>query len=741
MEKTMCRIDAPYGDRYLDEKSDPTERFLQALDESEIDGQSRSLLTKHFSDNWNRIFGSATDLEKALSAAQHETSDQKKCAAILSSGRLAQKLTMQLLNKHPIMHLGNEVADHGSEVFLFAQEIAQTLFTASPYALYKALTTLGTTASLAVSYEWLVTALYGEDFCFSPTLFDDPVLVSEDESTRNEMLWGFFNTMSQYDDGSQKDLASTCGFQIKNLISLASLQSQDGPPTLGSHKLLQGIRFLKAWVASDAAAGRLASINEGVFRKLGFEWSNFDSTLRSFDSSDYAQLDVSEATVWLDKTRIQFWEVLCLHMDLTSADDQQIEQWASLLNLCFISLSVRYPGIMTKSVEEREATENEYLKIICSELTDFQLKAWIRWSIRKDIRSAQRQSERAFLGTEFCGDESRKWWASEYSAIWKAQLEDELSNLDIETKLTVLSGALRRLPNEAAAREYRDWWDDLFEQLIHDPDFPPALTPQWSISAADRLDNELVLPYIDKSVGLLRGELSNGAQPHHHKQLEELLRKLSFLKPSKALRHRLMLMRSSTEPLSDESVTRFNPVNSENSIDWYLPLREAAWDRLAKRTNLGSPLSREECEQAALECYESFALELVEFCLSRLRLRKGEKPKAGKYDASQVTEKSPIWRQGYLKALLELGLDPNGKAHKTAYFTKQFDPDESVRAVAQECYRAVRRESKKNRSIQDFKRGLIAAEWWLLMSQRLELNLDVNHEEALKTRRNLLRNP
>ena len=65
MEKTMCRIDAPYGDRYLDEKSDPTERFLQALDESEIDGQSRSLLTKHFSDNWNRIFGSATDLEKA----------------------------------------------------------------------------------------------------------------------------------------------------------------------------------------------------------------------------------------------------------------------------------------------------------------------------------------------------------------------------------------------------------------------------------------------------------------------------------------------------------------------------------------------------------------------------------------------------------------------------------------------------------------------------------------------------
>ncbi|WP_286715544.1 hypothetical protein [Marinobacter sp. tcs-11] len=737
----MCRIDAPYGNRSLDEKSDPTERFLQALDESQIDGQSHSLLTKHFSDNWNRIFGSATDLEKVLSAAQHETSDQKKCAAILSSGRLAQKLTMQLLNKHPIMNQRNEVADHGSEVFLFAQEIAQTLFSASPYSLYSALKNVGTTASLTVSFDWFVTALYGEEFCFSPTLFDDPALVAEDESTRNDILWDFFNTMSQYEDGYRSDLASMCGLQIKNLVSLASLQLHEGPPNLGSSKFLQGIRFLKAWVASDAAAGRLASINEGAFQKLGFEWSNFDSTLRSFDSSDYAQLDVSQATVWLDKTRIQFWEALCLHMNLTSADDQQIEQWASLLNLCFTSLSIRYSEVLTKSVEEREIRENEYLKHICSELTDYQLKAWIRWSIREDIRAALRLAERTPLAREFCGNESRKWWATEYSAIWKAQLEDELSNLDIETKLTVLSGALCSLPDEAAVREYRDWWDDLFEQLIQDPDFPPALMPQWSISAADRLDNGLVLPYIDKSVGVLRGELSNGAQPHPHKQLEELLRKLSFLKPSKALRHRLMLMRSSTKPISDESVSRFNPMNSENSIDWYLPLREAAWDRLAKRTNLGSPLSREEYEQAALECYESFALELVEFCLSRLRLRKGQKPKDGKYDEDQITERSPIWRQGYLKALLELGLDPNGKAHKTVYFTKQFDPDESVRAVAQECYRAVRREAKKNRSIQDFKRGLIAAEWWLLMSQRLELNLEINHGEALKTRRNLLRNP
>jgi|GEM_PF-857346 len=738
----MCRIDAPYGDRSLDEKHDPTERFIQALDESGIDGQFRSLLTKHFSDNWNRIFGSATDLEEVLGAARYETSDQRKSAVILSTGRLAQKLTMQLLNKHPIMNQRDEVADHGSEVFLFAKEIAQTLFSASPYSLYSALKNMGTTASLTVSFDWFVTALYGEEFCFSPTLFDDPVLVAEDESTRNEMLWGFFNTMSQYEDGYRNDLASVCGLQIKNLVSLASLQTHEGPPTLGSSKLLQGIRFLKAWVASDAAAGRLASINEGVFRKLGFEWSNFDSTLRSFDSSDYAQLGVSEATVWLDKTRIQFWEVLCLHMDLTSADYQQIEQWASLLNLCFTSLSIRYPDILEQSLEEREATESEYLKFLCSQLTDYQVEAWIQWSIREDIESTLRQSEKTHIFIQFYGDKSRKWWASDYSGIWKTKFEDELNGLHIEAKLAVLSGTFfHYLPDEAAYDEYRPWWNSLLERLVQEPEFPIALTPQWAIAAVGRLEDELVLTYIDKSIGLLRGELANGPQAYHHKQLEELLNKLSIFKPSKALRHRLMLMRSSIIPLSDESVSRFNTVNSENSIDWYRPLKEAAWDSFAKKTNLRSPLSREEYEQAELECYQSFALELVEFCLSRLRLRKGEKPKDGKYDASQVTEKSSIWRQGYLKALLELGLDPNGKAHKTVYFTKQFDPDESVRAVAKECYRAVRREAKKNRSLQDFKRGLIAAEWWLLMSQRLELNLDVNHEEALKTRRNLLRNP
>lgn len=738
----MCRIDAPFVSISLDEKSDPNERFIQALDESGIDGHARSLLTEHFSNNWNRIFGSATELEEALNSARQETSAQKRCAVILSSGRLAHKLAMHLLEENLVTSQRGKVADHRSEVVAFAQEVAQTLFSGSPYALYSALKNSGKNSSLTLPYNWFVTALYGEEFCFSRSLFDDPALIAKGELTRNDILWEFFNNTSQHDDGNQDELTGICEAPIKNLIAVAFLALNGGPPTFASHKFMQGIRFLNAWVAADAIAGRLRNPSEGAFHKLDFEWSVLESSVRSIGSSNRSSQEVAKAAIdWLEKSKVKLWETLCLNMTPNSEDHYQVEQWASLFNTCYTSLSIRHSGIMTQSPEERDAAENEYLKFVCAQLTDYQLEAWVQWSIRRDLESALRQSKRTHLGLEFYGHESKKWWASEYSVIWKAKLQEELIGLNIEDQLTVLSGPLRRLPNETAASKYLAWWDGLFERLIQDPNFPTALTPQWAIAAVDRLDSELVLPYIDKSIGLLRGQQSSGAQPNHHRQLVELLSKLSFFKPSKALRHRLMLMRSSVAPFTDESISPFNGVNSDNAIDWYKPLKDVARDRFAKRSNLKPPVSQAEFEQIELDCYESCALELVEFCLSRLRLRKGEKPEDGKYDASQVTEKSPIWRQGYLKALLELGLDPSGKAHKTVYFTKQFDPDESVRAIAKECYRAVRREATKNRGTQDFKRALIAAEWWLLISQRRELNLRVDYEEALKTRRSLLRNP
>jgi hypothetical protein len=338
-----------------------------------------------------------------------------------------------------------------------------------------------------------------------------------------------------------------------------------------------------------------------------------------------------------------------------------------------------------------------------------------------------------------------KWWGTGYSDIYAAKFQETLCNLEIESRLCVLSSGLDydSFKASAAYRECSDWRDALLLDLINDDSFPTKLIPQWTVATKDRLDRDLIIPFIDRSIGILRGELSRDGGPEPRKQLAALLPELDKALPSKALRHRLMLMRSSQVPFSDESISRFNSIsNDKDAVEWDSPMSELAQRRAVHQDKTRSGTPWEEWDQVQVEALTAFSLEFAEFCLSRLRLRKGEKAqKDCKYEASQVTESSPIWRRGYLKALTELGFDLNGKAHKTVNFTKQWDPDEGVRASASECYRAVRRDSKKTRSFLDLKRGIIAAEWWLLMCQRLELNLDVNNDEALKTRRRLLRNP
>jgi hypothetical protein len=255
-----------------------------------------------------------------------------------------------------------------------------------------------------------------------------------------------------------------------------------------------------------------------------------------------------------------------------------------------------------------------------------------------------------------------------------------------------------------------------------------------------------VFPYIDKSIGILRGELVKEECDEQikicHQKLDKLLKSLDHSSSGKALRHRLLLMRSSKEPYSDESISKLgSPFERENFYKWYDSLKQLSDTHYAYQTNGNRDVTQDNYKQVQNDFYVSFSHELAEFCLSRLRLRRGEKAKDDKYDSSQVVEQSSIWRQGYLKALTELGFDLNGKVHKTVNFTKKSDPNKDVRSIASECYKAVRRHAKKSPSVQDIKRSIIAAELWLLMCQRHELGLKVNHEEALKTRRNLMRNP
>ena len=85
MEKTMCRIDASFGNITLDEKHDPTDRFLQAVDESCIDDDFRELFIKYFQNNWQSTFSSPSRIEEVLKKTNQANSISEKCLVLLVS--------------------------------------------------------------------------------------------------------------------------------------------------------------------------------------------------------------------------------------------------------------------------------------------------------------------------------------------------------------------------------------------------------------------------------------------------------------------------------------------------------------------------------------------------------------------------------------------------------------------------------------------------------------------------------
>lgn len=327
-------------------------------------------------------------------------------------------------------------------------------------------------------------------------------------------------------------------------------------------------------------------------------------------------------------------------------------------------------------------------------------------------------------------------------------MEKVLDTLEASEKLHVLSATfpVRRGESSEFIWACSEWWRGLFNQLPETDDFPTTLIPEWTVTATRCLHEQNLLPYIDKSIGILRKEVTGACRPEeqkiHDEQLKQLLEGLDRLQPNKSFRHRMLLMRSYALPLADESISLGNLLNQSNFTQWYVSLCELPTRLFHKHLDVQLTESVENRLKVLMEPYVTCTNDLAEFCLSRLRLRKGEKVgDKQQYTTEQIVEKSSVWRQGYLKVLTELGVDLNGKVHKAAYFIKQSDPDPDVRAIANECYKSVRRRTNKNSTIPDLKRGIIAAEWWLLLCQRQHLGMEINHENALKTRRNLMRNP
>ena len=728
MEKTMCRIDAPFGNITFEEKNDPKERFVQALDEFDIQGNLRTLLIKHFSDTWQNIFQGISELEKALSQTKQSNSEPENCIAFL----LTQKTT---LSNSILRHFDMfKLPVNDSSVIAFLKDVAKAYYPNSPYGLFN-----DGLSNIERNYFLFVSWFYGKDFCFSKEFFDDQSLNSLSKSERTSVLWSHFNAMAhQFRSLDASKLT-------KEFIYIASSNSLQGPPTKNSLDIMRGFEFIKAWLKFDSQAGRLSYNWIDFFYDVDSPWQQLEELIR------YERTDCEETskllTKWLEATKFELKKLIYVSADLNLISAERQEQWARGIESYYIS----YTNAFISYNHEYSQLTNDDLNIrlsnahhdLCSELSPVQISAWIKYSVDYDFQRVIDSNLDLLNSIE-------QWVSPEYFVTLKKVFIESFNNLTIENKLCVLSARVpfSRGQSEEFYSGVLKWWNELLTGLIDSNNLPKSLLPDWAVVAVSRLKGEDVLPYIDKSIGILRGELVKTENEQdiktHHQKLERLLNALDHTSPKKALRHRLLLMRSSKEPFSNESISKFgSPYERENFYKWYDSLKQLSDTHFAYHMNGNRGVTHENYSQVQHDFYVNFSHELAEFCLSRLRLRKGEKVKDEKYDSSQVVEQSSIWRQGYLKALIELGFDLNGKIHKTVNFTKKSDPNEGVRSIASECYKAVRRHAKKEPSIQDLKRGIIAAEWWLLLCQRHELlgPDSVDYEAALKTRRNLMRNP
>ncbi|ELB2087997.1 hypothetical protein QNZ96_004727 [Vibrio parahaemolyticus] len=723
----MCRIDAPFGNRSLDEKKDPVERFVQALDEFEIQGNFRTLLIKHFSENWIDVFYNSSRLEDALTTANEQNSEPEKCVALAFCQNINIRFRLQPFR--------TDDSYRESALFKFLTDVANTYFPTSPYSFYKA----GIERHFS-SYAWFVRNHYGDELFFTKEFFNDDAFCSLNGNERLHILWDClyfiappFDSLRYHSDDSTL---------FKGLLSLASSKDDSSSPCEHAQSIQLGLEFLQTWLKHDAEMGRISCDLSSFF--WGTPWERLESLVwqKDFDDEEIK----NSLTSWLNNTKRELEKVLILNFNVDNVEDLKAKEWANHTERYFSDIYRHIQSDIDWNTYDHDKFDirlKKELEDLCSQLTPKQLEAWIHWSVQQDfdhiLSNKQRLPE--------LSKSSERWVCEAFFGVWKDLFLTNLITLEASEQIHVLSATFPARRGEASEfiRACYEWWRGLFRQLPETDDFPKTLIPEWTVTATRCLHEQNLLPYIDKSIGILRKEITGACQPEeqkrHDDQLKQLLEGLDRLHPNKSFRHRLLLMRSYALPLSDDSISLGNQLNQSNLTQWYTPVSDLATRLFEKHLDIKLTESTESRLQALMEPYVTCTNELAEFCLSRLRLRKGEKARDKQYAVEQIVEQSSVWRQGYLKALTELGVDLNGKVHKSVYFIKQSDPDPNVRAIASECYKAVRRNAKKNSTIEDLKRGIIAAEWWLLICQRQHLGMTINHEGALKTRRTLMRNP
>lgn len=684
----MCRIDEQITHLYLEEKTDPIERIVQALDGNGATGDFRSLLEK-FVPLWRRIVNNdISKFEKALQSTQQAEGLQKKVTIFLQNLHYS---SCRILLMMRYGGLRDRYQEHDPDRFEFENYLAREVFPESVYGFFQCLSENDLpTIDFEGFYLNLACYFYDDPHHRTSLLCDDKQINDLGESARWELLWRIFEKQNLTDPD-------------------------------------KSFEFLQTWLKADAQS----------------------------------------------KPHAEFLVLLTKTLDQPTTRQWPDDQCHRLVKACCCSVNLN--GMSPEIFDKLATCAHESWLLLSPAIGKEQAEALIDWGIKKNIEAWLKEHDKSktilqkLLTTSSCSPISLLY----ISPFWKshrAYLVTALDSLAWEDRLTILSkplhdfGTIRlRVPRsivplisvppklvmEESAdpalemypyeveQEDREWWDALLLEPLKDKAFPKGLWPQWTVTAVERFgyDRSLV-PHADKSVGILRGLLCERKDPATKNEVEHLNRLLEILEmlaPEKALRHHLLLFRASPHPCTTEKLDCNRDSLCPLSMSGLITQFEA---QSRNRHIVGTGEEQDAKEKSWLCDFRNW---FAEFCLSRLKLRKGEKKGEGSYDAGQVVEPSSVWRQGYLKALGELGIDLGGKVHKAVYFTRNFDPDGDVQAVAKEVYKSVRRDEHKSISARDIRKGLIAAYWWLQWVQRISLNAPIDEQEALRTRRRLLR--
>lgn len=206
---------------------------------------------------------------------------------------------------------------------------------------------------------------------------------------------------------------------------------------------------------------------------------------------------------------------------------------------------------------------------------------------------------------------------------------------------------------------------------------------------------------------------------------EELLREavwiiLFYESPWKALKSVLLAFRSVSIPClnGNGSYTREGP---DSDVPY-------PWNEIpAKVGNILWNVRDKELDDPNLEnLRRNFAL----FCIERIETQKQYKKSQieeilseGKLTDSHFVEKSPFWREAYIRAFSELKINPTKRAQNVLRWVSINDPNEEVRKAAKVAYQERKHHAELPKKASPV-RILFAAFKWLRLAHLLELGVE-----------------